>query len=76
MNMDTRKVHSFVSKLQVMMEESEENERKGISEANSVSWNGEGTSIIITDGSLFIKDILPRIFKNGNFTTFVRQLNL
>ncbi|KAL0352938.1 UNVERIFIED_CONTAM: Heat stress transcription factor A-9 [Sesamum angustifolium] len=45
-------------------------------ETNSIiSWNSTGTGFIIWDQNKFTAEILPRLFKTSNFSSFVYQLN-
>ncbi|KAL0398426.1 UNVERIFIED_CONTAM: Heat shock factor protein HSF30 [Sesamum radiatum] len=45
-------------------------------ETNSIiSWNSTGTGFIIWDQNKFTAEILPRLFKSSNFSSFVYQLN-
>ncbi|KAK4440085.1 Heat stress transcription factor A-9 [Sesamum alatum] len=45
-------------------------------ETNSIiSWNSTGTGFIIWDHNKFAAEILPRLFKSSNFSSFVYQLN-
>ncbi|KAG7033512.1 Heat stress transcription factor B-3, partial [Cucurbita argyrosperma subsp. argyrosperma] len=40
-----------------------------------ISWNGEGTAFVVWQTAEFAKDVLPKLFKHCNFSSFVRQLN-
>ncbi|KAL0442607.1 UNVERIFIED_CONTAM: Heat stress transcription factor A-2b [Sesamum latifolium] len=45
-------------------------------ETNSIiSWNSTGTGFIIWDQNKFTAEILSRLFKSSNFSSFVYQLN-
>ena len=43
---------------------------------NIIKWNEDGTKIIILDSIKFANTILPKNFKHGNYSSFVRQLNI
>ncbi|KAF7721890.1 stress-responsive transcription factor hsf1 [Apophysomyces ossiformis] len=43
---------------------------------NLIRWGSDGTSFIIPCHVEFAKQVLPRFFKHGKFTSFVRQLNM
>ncbi|KAI7887401.1 winged helix DNA-binding domain-containing protein [Lichtheimia hyalospora FSU 10163] len=41
-----------------------------------VSWNPTGTSFLICNVKRFAQQVLPEYFKHGNFSSFVRLLNM
>ena len=41
-----------------------------------ISWNKEGTGIIIKDSIALCQSVLPKYFNHQNYSSFVRQLNL
>lgn len=41
-----------------------------------VSWNPAGTSFLIRNVKKFAQIVLPEYFKHGNFSSFVRLLNM
>ena len=43
---------------------------------SKIHWSSDGRSIIICDMKGFITSVLKQFFKHGNFTSFLRQLNL
>eukprot|EP00871_Galdieria_phlegrea_P003722 jgi/Galph1/4350/GphlegSOOS_G2952.1 len=57
----------FVRKLAEFIEEP--------SSDNIVSWNCNGKSFVVWDPGQFASTILPKYFKHGNLSSFVRQLN-
>ncbi|KAG9040110.1 stress-responsive transcription factor hsf1 [Tulasnella sp. JGI-2019a] len=46
--------------------------------ANSelIRWSDEGDSFFVPNHERFGREVLPRFFKHGNFSSFVRQLNM
>ena len=57
----------FLSKIFDMVEDS--------STDSIVSWSMARNSFVVWDSHKFSADILPRYFKHGNFSSFIRQLN-
>ncbi|CAD8172687.1 unnamed protein product [Paramecium octaurelia] len=41
-----------------------------------IKWDEEGIKIKIIDKSLLQENVLPRFFKHGNYSSFLRQLNM
>jgi len=41
-----------------------------------ISWNDEGTAIVIKNPTDFAQTILPTYFKHNNLNSFIRQLNM
>ncbi|KAI8093417.1 uncharacterized protein BX664DRAFT_278374 [Halteromyces radiatus] len=60
-------VPDFIQKLFNMLETTDE--------TSCYHWGRQGTTFVIDDTNEFAKTILPRRFKHGNFSSFVRQLN-
>ncbi|KAL1922865.1 uncharacterized protein VTP21DRAFT_9241 [Calcarisporiella thermophila] len=65
---ETLKGNSFVKKLYKMLENDTYN--------NYIYWNPTGTSFLVQNTTRFSQDILPKMFKHSNFSSFVRQLNM
>ncbi|CAK9140992.1 unnamed protein product [Ilex paraguariensis] len=40
-----------------------------------VSWNDDGSGFVVWQPAEFARDLLPKLFKHSNFSSFVRQLN-
>lgn len=40
-----------------------------------ISWNEDGSTFIVWRPAEFARDLLPKLFKHNNFSSFVRQLN-
>ncbi|XP_022938527.1 heat stress transcription factor B-3-like [Cucurbita moschata] len=40
-----------------------------------ISWNDDGTALVVWHPPEFARDLLPTLFKHSNFSSFVRQLN-
>ena len=40
-----------------------------------VSWSAARNSFVVWDANAFAATLLPKHFKHGNFSTFIRQLN-
>ena len=58
---------TFLTKTLQMVEDTETN--------NMISWNSEGTSLIVLDHLKFAAEVLPKYFKHSNFSSFIYQLN-
>jgi len=41
-----------------------------------ISWNNEGTAVVIKNPTDFAQTILPTYFKHNNLNSFIRQLNM
>ncbi|KNC99189.1 uncharacterized protein SPPG_05445 [Spizellomyces punctatus DAOM BR117] len=41
-----------------------------------IRWSSLGTSFLVMDSAEFSRNVLPKVFKHNNYTSFVRQLNL
>ncbi|KAJ2719387.1 Heat shock transcription factor [Coemansia sp. Benny D115] len=41
-----------------------------------IRWSDDGNSFVVNNYQVFAKDVLPKFFKHGNFSSFVRQLNM
>ncbi|KAF8599559.1 hypothetical protein BDV93DRAFT_449058, partial [Ceratobasidium sp. AG-I] len=61
-------VPAFLNKLYNMVSNPESDEL--------VRWSDEGDSFYIPSHERLSKELLPRFFKHGNFSSFVRQLNM
>lgn len=40
-----------------------------------ISWDKDGIGFVVKDVVAFTKEILPKYFRHGNFSSFVRQVN-
>jgi hypothetical protein len=40
------------------------------------SWSKDGKQLVIHDVNKFADDVMPNYFKHGNYSSFVRQLNI
>ncbi|KAI9310857.1 HSF-type DNA-binding-domain-containing protein [Dichotomocladium elegans] len=65
---ENKNVSTFISKLFKMV-----NDKRY---QNLISWSLSGLSFLIIDSRLFSIHVLPEYFKHGNFSSFVRQLNM
>ncbi|RKP04119.1 hypothetical protein CXG81DRAFT_8684, partial [Caulochytrium protostelioides] len=59
---------TFIQKLYAILSDS--------SFQHLIHWHPEGQSFIVEDPAEFARQVLPKEYKHGNFTSFVRQLNL
>lgn len=41
-----------------------------------ISWEKDGIGFVVKDVVAFTKEILPKYFRHGNFSSFVRQVNI
>lgn len=67
-NIQERSVPKFLKKIFSILEENQLNEY--------VSWNEDGTAMIIKKPTDFANKVLPMFFKHNNFSSFIRQLNM
>ncbi|CDS13061.1 hypothetical protein LRAMOSA05245 [Lichtheimia ramosa] len=65
---ERRNVSTFISKLYSMVGDKKHQDL--------ICWNNAGTSFLITNSKSFSQQVLPEYFKHGNFSSFVRQLNM
>jgi hypothetical protein len=63
-----RSVPKFLKKIFSFLEEDQFNEY--------VSWNENGSAMIIKKPTDFANKVLPMFFKHNNFSSFIRQLNM
>ncbi|KAI7850831.1 HSF-type DNA-binding-domain-containing protein [Circinella umbellata] len=61
-------VSAFIKKLYSMVNDK--------SHQDLISWGTTGESFIIYNSKKFSREVLPEHFKHGNFSSFVRQLNM
>jgi hypothetical protein len=61
-------VPKFLKKIFSILEENQFNEY--------VSWNDDGSAMIIKRPTDFANKVLPMFFKHNNFSSFIRQLNM
>ncbi|KAM2044730.1 hypothetical protein ACFX1T_009009 [Malus domestica] len=40
-----------------------------------ISWNDDGSALVVWQTAEFARDLLPTLFKHSNFSSFIRQLN-
>ncbi|KAI9310623.1 HSF-type DNA-binding-domain-containing protein [Dichotomocladium elegans] len=64
----TKNVSSFISKLYSLVNDTRYQDL--------ISWNPAGTSFLICNVKKFAQKVLPEYFKHGNFSSFVRLLNM
>ncbi|KAI9102052.1 HSF-type DNA-binding-domain-containing protein [Phlyctochytrium arcticum] len=59
---------TFIQKLHKILEE------EGYQ--HLIRWSSSGSSFLVLDSVDFARNVLPKVFKHNNYTSFVRQLNL
>ncbi|KAJ8659773.1 hypothetical protein O0I10_004366 [Lichtheimia ornata] len=65
---ERKNVSTFISKLYSMVGDKKHQDL--------ICWNNAGSSFLITNSKAFSRQVLPVYFKHGNFSSFVRQLNM
>jgi hypothetical protein len=63
-----RSVPKFLKKIFSILEENKYSQY--------VSWSDDGSALIIKNPTEFAEKVLPLYFKHGNFSSFIRQLNM